>query len=172
LYYCRVKKIEFLGDSLDVLRGFPARVRRMAGFQLDRVQRGLEPFDWKPMTSIGPGVREIRARDDSNASEVTAMAMSKASVQRFSSVWDAIEASREVAASLRLRAEVANAIIEEAGRRGLTQARVADLCGVTQPRISDLMRGRLDLFSLDGLIDMAAQLGLRTRLTLSRSKAA
>jgi predicted XRE-type DNA-binding protein len=100
------------------------------------------------------------------------MAANKATGQRFSSVWDAIERSREVAASLRLRAEVANAIIEEAGRRGLTQTRVADMCGVTQPRISDLMRGRLDLFSLDGLIDMAAKLGLRTRLTVSRSKAA
>ena len=100
------------------------------------------------------------------------MATSNATGKRFSSVWDAIEDSREVAASLRLRAECANAIIEEAGRRRLTQARVADLCGVTQPRISDLMRGRLDLFSLDGLIDMAAQLGLRTRLTVSRSKAA
>jgi predicted XRE-type DNA-binding protein len=108
----------------------------------------------------------------SNSSKVTTMATSKAAGQRFASVWDAIEDSREVAASLRLRAEVANAIIEEAGRRRLTQARVADLCGVTQPRISDLMRGRLDLFSLDGLIDMAAQLGLRTRLTVSRSKAA
>jgi predicted XRE-type DNA-binding protein len=108
----------------------------------------------------------------SNASEVTTMATSKAASQRYTSVWDAIEDSREVAASLRLRAEVANAIIEEARRRRLTQARVADLCGVTQPRISDLMRGRIDLFSLDGLIDMAAKLGLRTRLAVTRGKAA
>ncbi len=99
------------------------------------------------------------------------MAVSKATGQRFSSVWDAIEEPREAATSLRLRAEVANAIIEEASRRRLTQARVADLCGVTQPRISDLMRGRLDLYSLDGLVDMAAKLSLRTRLTVSRSKA-
>lgn len=100
------------------------------------------------------------------------MAARKGAGQRFSSVWDAIEGSPELAASLRLRAEVANAIIEEASRRRLTQARVADLCGVTQPRISDLMRGRIDLFSLDGLIDMAAKLDLRTRIAVSRSKAA
>lgn len=69
-----MKDIEFLGDSLDVLRGFPDRARRMAGFQLDRVQRGLEPFDWKPMASIGPGVREIRVRDDTGAFRVIYLA--------------------------------------------------------------------------------------------------
>ena len=90
----------------------------------------------------------------------------------FSSVWDAIEDSREIAASLRLRAEVANAIIEEIHRRKLTQARAATICGVTQPRISELMRGRLDLFSLDALIDMAAHLELRTSVTVRRSRAA
>jgi len=92
--------------------------------------------------------------------------------QRFASVWDAIEDSREVAASLKLRAEVANAIIEEIRRRRLTQARAAQTCGVTQPRISDLMRGRLDLFSLDALIDVGASLGLSTRVTIRRMKAA
>ena len=86
----------------------------------------------------------------------------------FATVWDAIEDSREIATSLRLRAEVANAIIEETRRRKLTQARAAAICGVTQPRISDLMRGRLDLFSLDPLIDMAARLELRTTVTVRR----
>jgi len=88
------------------------------------------------------------------------------------SVWDAIENSSEVAASLKLRAEVANAVIEEIRRRRLTQARVARTCGVTQPRLSDLSRGPLDLFSLDALIDMAAHLGLQTRLSVHRGKAA
>jgi predicted XRE-type DNA-binding protein len=54
----------------------------------------------------------------------------------------------------------------------LTQARAATICGVTQPRISDLMRGRLDLFSLDALIDMAAHLELRTSVTVRRRRAA
>jgi len=90
----------------------------------------------------------------------------------FASVWDAIEDSREIAASLRLRAEVANAIIEEIRRRKLTQGRAAALCNVTQPRVSDLMRGRLDLFSLDALIDIAAHLNLRTSVTIRRHRAA
>ena len=62
-----MKPIEFCGDSLDCLREFPRGARREAGFQLDRVQRGQEPFDWKPMTTVGSGVREIRIRDDSGA---------------------------------------------------------------------------------------------------------
>ena len=50
--------------------------------------------------------------------------------------------------------------------RGLKQAKAAELLGVTQPRVSDLMRGRIDLFSIDTLIDMLARLGVRTRLVL------
>ncbi len=65
-----MKAIGFIGRALDDLRAFPAEARRAAGYQLDRVQRGLEPDDWKPMASIGPGVREIRVREDSGAFRV------------------------------------------------------------------------------------------------------
>jgi phage-related protein len=65
-----VKPIAFLGGSLDDLRGFPADARREAGYQLDRVQRGLEPDDWRPMPSIGAGVREIRVRERAGAFRV------------------------------------------------------------------------------------------------------
>lgn len=68
------KPVEFLGDSLDQLRGFPLAVRRDAGFQLDRVEHGLEPDDWKPMSAIGSGVREIRIRDVSGAFRVIYLA--------------------------------------------------------------------------------------------------
>jgi phage-related protein len=54
------KPLQFLGSALDDLRGFPDDARREAGHQLHQVQHGLEPADWKPMTSVGPGVREIR----------------------------------------------------------------------------------------------------------------
>lgn len=57
------KPVEFRGSSLDDLRAFPAAARREAGYQLDRVQHGREPDDWKPMNTIGRGVREIRIRD-------------------------------------------------------------------------------------------------------------
>jgi phage-related protein len=55
-----VKPLQFVGSSLDDLRDFPAEVRRQAGFELDAVQRGFDPSDWKPMSDIGSGVREIR----------------------------------------------------------------------------------------------------------------
>jgi phage-related protein len=55
-----MKPLEFVGSSLDDLRAFPAEARRAAGFELGFVQRGLEPSDWKPVTEVGAGVREIR----------------------------------------------------------------------------------------------------------------
>ena len=58
------KPIEFCGNSLQVLRKFPEGARHRAGFQLAKVQRGHEPDDWKPMPSVGTGVREIRIRDE------------------------------------------------------------------------------------------------------------
>jgi phage-related protein len=57
-----MKSLRFIGSSLDDMRDFPADARRQASFELDSVQRGLEPSDWKPMTSVGTGVREIRIR--------------------------------------------------------------------------------------------------------------
>lgn len=54
------KPLRWLGSSLDDLRAFPENARREAGYQLGRVQQGLMPDDWKPMTLVGPGVYEIR----------------------------------------------------------------------------------------------------------------
>jgi phage-related protein len=64
------KPVAFCGSSLDDLRAFPPQVRREAGYQLDRVQSGLEPDDWKPMNTVGQGVKEIRIRDVSGAFRV------------------------------------------------------------------------------------------------------
>jgi phage-related protein len=64
------KRLEFLGDSLAQLRDFPEPARKETGVQLHKVQLGLEPSDWKPMTTVGPGVREIRVRDDAGAFRV------------------------------------------------------------------------------------------------------
>lgn len=60
-----MKPIQFLGDSLERLREFPEDARHDAGFQLEQVQRGLQPADFKPMSVVGKGVEEIRVRDDS-----------------------------------------------------------------------------------------------------------
>ena len=54
------KPVRWLGSSLADVRAFPTRARQIAGYQLWRVQQGLEPGDWKPMKGIGPGVKEIR----------------------------------------------------------------------------------------------------------------
>jgi phage-related protein len=59
-----MKRLEFLGDSFEELRDFPETARKEAGVQLHKVQQGIEPSDWKPMTSVGQGVREIRIRDE------------------------------------------------------------------------------------------------------------
>ncbi len=60
-----MKLVLFLTDSLRCLRDFPADARQDAGYQLGKVQRGLQPDDFKPMPTIGKGVEEIRIRDDS-----------------------------------------------------------------------------------------------------------
>jgi phage-related protein len=69
-----MKPIEFIGDSLASVRDFPDDARQAAGYQLDRVQRGLEPDDWKPMATVGAGVREIRIREYSGAFRVIYLA--------------------------------------------------------------------------------------------------
>lgn len=69
-----MKPITFLGDSLSRLRDFPDDVRSEAGFQLHEVQAGREPDDWKPLTSVGKGVREIRIRDSSGAFRIIYLA--------------------------------------------------------------------------------------------------
>jgi phage-related protein len=55
-----VKTLKFVGSSLDDLRDFPAEARRQAGFELAAVQNGFDPSDWKPMSAVGAGTREIR----------------------------------------------------------------------------------------------------------------
>lgn len=64
------KLVAFRGSALDDLRTFPISARREAGFQLDQVQQGGEPDDWKPMSAVGKGVREIRIRDEAGAFRV------------------------------------------------------------------------------------------------------
>jgi len=69
-----IKPVKFRGDALESLRRFPESARQDAGFQLDKVQRGRDPDDWKPMRSIGPGVKEIRIRDVTGAFRVIYLA--------------------------------------------------------------------------------------------------
>ncbi|MGI2031016.1 type II toxin-antitoxin system RelE/ParE family toxin [Rhizobium panacihumi] len=65
-----MKAIRFLGSALHDLRAFPEAPRREVGYQLDKVQNGLNPSDWKPMHTVGKGVYEIRVRDETGAFRV------------------------------------------------------------------------------------------------------
>jgi phage-related protein len=68
------KPVEFPDSSLEDLRAFPLAARREAGHQLDQVQNGREPDDWKPMNTVGRGAMEIRIRDEAGAFRVLYLA--------------------------------------------------------------------------------------------------
>lgn len=84
--------------------------------------------------------------------------------KKFSSVWDAIEDTAEDAENMRLRSELMMALKKRISRSALTQAQAAKLFGVTQPRVSDLLRGKINLFGLDALVKMATVAGLHVEL--------
>jgi phage-related protein len=68
------KEIRWVGSAFEDLLDFPVDSRRQAGFQLGKVQAGLEPDDWKPFDDVGAGTREIRIREDSGAFRVMYLA--------------------------------------------------------------------------------------------------
>jgi predicted XRE-type DNA-binding protein len=91
--------------------------------------------------------------------------------KRFASVWDAIEDTPQAAASMKARSTLMMELSSYIEKHGLTQAQAADLLGVSQPRVSDLMRGKINLFSLDMLLNMATAAGMSPVLKLSKPKA-
>ena len=86
------------------------------------------------------------------------------STERFASVWDAIEDNPLEAENMKLRSGLMMALKEHLTRTGLSQVQAAKLLGVTQPRVSDLMRGKINLFGLDALVNMAAAAGLHIEM--------
>ncbi len=86
--------------------------------------------------------------------------------QRFSSVWDAIEDTPEAAENMKLRSILMMALKNHITRSEMSQAEAAKLLGVTQPRVSDLMRGKINLFGLDALVNMAATAGLHIEMRI------
>ena len=91
------------------------------------------------------------------------------SKKRFDSVWDAIENSSAEAENMKLRSKLMRAIIDFIEREELSQAEAAKLMAVTQPRISDLVRGKIDLFSIDMLVNMLSAAGLNVDLKVGRA---
>ncbi|MNF73999.1 helix-turn-helix protein [compost metagenome] len=89
--------------------------------------------------------------------------------QRFESVWDAIEDTPAQAENMKVRSALMIALKERIEAEGLSQANAAKLFGVTQPRISDLFRGKVTLFSIDTLINMLATAGLHVELHIAQA---
>jgi predicted XRE-type DNA-binding protein len=190
-----VKTIEFRGSSLDDLRSFPSSVMREAGYELDRIQNGLAPDDFKPMPSVGKSVTELRLWDASGTFRVIYLAKFEDTKdpqerhragcqaiqrtvegdhimksQRFTSVWDAIEDTPQAVASMKARSSLMMELTRLIETQEITQAEAAELFGVTQPRVSDLMRGKINLFSLDMLINMAATAGMAPVVKLTKPR--
>ena len=198
-----MKSVCFLGDSLKRLREFPDDARQDAGYQLDKVQNGFEPDDFKARPSIGKGVEELRVWDEAGAFRIiyTArladavyvlhafqkktqatptrdIAIAKArfaelmgsqkmkKTDTYLSVWDALADTPQQSANLRARAELMRQISELIKSSGWTQTEAAKRCGVTQPRVNDLLRGRVSRFSLDALVNIATAIGKRVHVEL------
>lgn len=92
--------------------------------------------------------------------------MRKKAVEQFESVWDALADTPGQAANLRARAELMQKIAAIVEEGGWTQAEAARRCGVTQPRINDLLRGRVSRFSLDALVNIATAIGRKVHVAL------
>ena len=91
--------------------------------------------------------------------------------RRFKSVWDAIEESPAEAANMKARSDIMIAIREVVDGWGVTQSEAAERLAITQPRLNDLVRGRLDKFSLDALMNLAVRAGLSVRVKVVRPAA-
>ena len=92
--------------------------------------------------------------------------MTKQKEESFASVWDAIADTPEEAANLRLRSELMDQVAALIAENGWTQVEAARRSRVTQPRVNDLLRGRISRFSLDALVNIAAALGRRVHVEL------
>jgi predicted XRE-type DNA-binding protein len=90
-----------------------------------------------------------------------------ANVQKFDSVWDTLEDDPIRRQNLKLRSELMIRISEELRTRGVTQTQAAALLRISQPRVSELLQGKIDSFRVDSLVDIAHRLGLRVALTVA-----
>ena len=89
--------------------------------------------------------------------------------EAFESVWDAVEDTPEEAENMKLRSALMMALEDHIRANGWTQQEAARRLRVTQPRISDLMRGKIDLFGLDSLVNMLTAAGLRVELRVAKA---
>jgi predicted XRE-type DNA-binding protein len=93
-------------------------------------------------------------------------------IDTFASVWDAVADTPAEAANLRARAQLMQKIADILNENGWKQAEAARRCGVTQPRINDLLRGRVSRFSLDALVNIATALGREVHVEIGAAQEA
>ena len=163
------KPLVWLGTSLDDARSFPPDARRVAGHQLFRVQRGLMPQDVPTGHRLDEGEVEARAATAQALAEIIELEVVRMSVKVTKSsgnVFIDLGFPAEEAENLRIRSDLMCQVIHVIESRSLTQKEAADLFGVTQPRVSDLVCGKGDLFSIDMLVKMLAAAGIRVSLTV------
>ena len=89
--------------------------------------------------------------------------------KRFESVWDAIADTPQEAENMKLRSALMTELRRHLDESGLSQSEAAKLFGVTQPRVSDLVRGKIDRFALDTLVNMLAAAGMHVRMTIAKA---
>jgi predicted XRE-type DNA-binding protein len=92
--------------------------------------------------------------------------------QKFASVWDAIEDTPEEAEHMKLRSSLMMSLQNHIKKKALTQAQAAALFGVTQPRVSDLVRGKINVFGIESLVSMAAAAGFTVEIKMKPAQAA
>ena len=91
------------------------------------------------------------------------------SAKQYESVWDALEDTPGAAENMKIRSALMQELVAHIENTGLTQSEAAQQFGVTQPRISDLMRGKVDLFSIDALVNMLTAAGLHLDLRVRQA---
>jgi predicted XRE-type DNA-binding protein len=122
---------------------------------------GLRKHTKKCITCLSGNSRQTLSGIENGAEEM--------SNERFDSIWDAIEETPAQAENMKLRSALMMALHEHFAQNKMSQLQIAKLLGVTQPRVSDLMRGKIDIFGLDTLVNMAASAGLQLELRVSEA---
>jgi predicted XRE-type DNA-binding protein len=89
--------------------------------------------------------------------------------ERFASVWDAIEDDPAQRENMKVRSAMMTVLTDFIVAEGMTQAQAAEKFGVSQPRISDLMRGKINLFAIDTLVNMIGAAGLRVEMQIGKA---
>ena len=173
-------------SAYDDLLAFPKDARKEAGFQLGKVQAGLEPTDWKPFDDVGAGTREIRIRDLSGIYRV----MYDEKVMKIDTVVRHVtkpgsnlflelgftpdEAKRLHAASRKqindtrlLKQQLMEELSGWIAQHRLKQSEAAEILMVSRPRVSDVVNKKTTKFTIDTLVEMLSRIGRPVKLAIS-----